>query len=169
MASSNDAPLALYVAAYSDPDAAQADWDAAKELKRSKMIDIEALVLLSRDDDGKIHEKDNDHTVGAGAILGAAGGLLVGLIFPPSLLASGAVGAGVGAGAGGLLKHHEKKEIKDEVADDLPPGSSGIVVLFDPTFATDIDKALPRATTVSKHDVDKQSAEDAKAAATKSA
>ena len=104
--------------------------------------------------------------VGVGAVLGAAGGLLVGLIFPPSMLAAGAVGAGIGAGAGGLLSHVEKKEIKADVADDLPPGSSGIIVVFDPTFTDAVDKALPQASTVSKHDVDKQSAKDAAGNAT---
>ena len=166
---SNDTPLALYIAAYTDPDAAQVDWDAFKELRKDKVIQAEALVLVSRDADGKIHEKDNAPNVGVGAVLGAAGGLLVGLIFPPSLLAAGAVGAGIGAGAGGLLSHHEKKEIKAEVADDLPPGSSGIIVLFDPSFTDAVDKALAKASNVSKHDVDPRSAEAAKAAASKGA
>ena len=166
---SNDTPLALYIAAYTDPDAAQVDWDAFKELRKDKVIEVEALVLVSRDADGKIHEKDNVPNVGVGAVLGAAGGLLVGLIFPPSLLAAGAVGAGIGAGAGGLVSHYEKKEIKAEVADDLPPGSSGIIVVFDPSFTDAVDKALPQASNVSKHDVDPQSAEAAKSAAAEGA
>ena len=162
---SHDAPLALYIAAYTDPDAAQVDWDAFKQLRKDKVIQVEGLVLVTRDAEGKIHEKDNIPNVGVGAVLGAAGGLLVGLIFPPSLLAAGAVGAGIGAGTGGLLSHVEKKEIKAEVADDLAPGSSGIVVLFDPSFTDAVDKALPKANKVLKHDVDPKSAEAAKAAA----
>ena len=166
MASENDTPVALYVAAYSDPDAAQTDWDAIKELAKDKVITVDGLVLVSRDLDGKIDVKDDAHVVGAGAVLGAAGGLLIGLIFPPAFLASGLVGAGIGAGAGGLLSHHEKSEIKDEVVDDLPPGSSGIVALFEPGSAAEIEKALPKADKVSKHEVDKASAEQAKAAST---
>jgi hypothetical protein len=57
--------------------------------------------------------------------------LLIGLICPPALLASGLVGAGVGAGIGGLVSHSDKNEIKNEVADDVPPGSSAIVALFE--------------------------------------
>ena len=126
-----------------DPDAAQVDWDAFKELRKDKVIQVEGLVLVSRDADGKIHEKDNVPNVGVGAVLGAAGGLLVGLIFPPSMLAAGAVGAGIGAGAGGLLSHLEKKEIKADVADDLPPGSSGIIVVFDPLHRRGRQGAAP--------------------------
>ena len=116
--------------------------------------------------DGKIDIKDNAHTVGHGAAWGAGIGLLIGAIFPPALLASGLVGAGVGAGTGGLISHAEKSAIKDEVADDVPPGSSAIVALFEGRWVADIEKALPKADKVSKHQVDKQSADTAKAAAT---
>jgi uncharacterized membrane protein len=167
MTSESDIPVGLYVAAYSDPDAAQADWEDIKELAQEKVITVEALVLVSRDADGKIHEQDNAHTVGVGTVLGAAGGFLIGLIFPPALLASTTVGAGVGAGVGGLVSHHEKKEIKAEVANDLPLGSSGIVVLFDETWVTEVEKALSKPDNVSKHKVDKQSVEHAKTEAPK--
>lgn len=165
MGSDSDTPDFLYIAAYADPDAAQADWDDIKELAKDKTIAVDGLVLVSRDYDGKIHEKDNAHTVGVGTAIGAAGGLLVGLIFPPAMLAAGAVGAGVGAGFGGLVSHSEKKEIKGEVADDVPPGSSAIVALFEEGSAAAIEKALPKADKVSKHDVDKDSVKQAEAAA----
>ncbi len=76
------------------------------------------------------------------------------------------VGAGVG-GAGGLVSHHEKKEIKAEVANDLPVGSSGIVVLLDERCVADAEKALSKADNVSKHEVDKDSVEQAKTEAPK--
>jgi len=167
MAHASDVPVDLYIAAYSDPDAAQEDWDAIKELAKEKVIKVEALVLVSRDADGKIHEKDNAHTVGIGTALGAAGGLLIGLIFPPALLAWTAGGAAVGAGVGGLVSHHEKKEIKAEVANDLPVGSSGIVVLLDEEWVAEAEKALSKADSISTHKVDKHSVEHAKAEAPK--
>ena len=91
-----------------------------------------------------------------------AGGLLVGLIFPPAFLASGVVGAGIGAGVGGLISHKEKKQIKAEVADDLPPNSSGIVALFDEQWTSQVTQALKDANNVSKHQVDKDGVEQAK-------
>jgi uncharacterized membrane protein len=165
MAQSNESPVDLYVAAYDDANAAQADWDAIKQLADDQVIVLDSLVLVRRDADGKIHEKDNAHIVGGAATLGAAGGLLVGLIFPPAFIASGVVGAGIGAGIGGLVSHSEKKEIKAEVADDLPPNSSGIVALFEEQWAADVEKALKGADDVSKHEVDLQSVEKAKDAA----
>ncbi|MGN6379973.1 MAG: DUF1269 domain-containing protein [Gaiellales bacterium] len=159
------APVDLYIAAYSDEHAAEADWVAIKELARGGIITVDALVLVSRDDDGKIHVKDNAHEVGVGATLGAVGGAVIGLIFPPSLLASAVVGGAIGAGAGGLLDHRMKKHIKADVEDTLPPGSSGIVALFEERWVTAIDKALAKADKVSRHEVDAASAEDVKAKA----
>ena len=165
MTDQSQVPVDLYIAAYDDPNAAQADWDAIKELAQQKVITVDALVLVSRDMDGKIDVKDNFHTVGVAAGLGAAGGLLIGLIFPPAFLASGVVGAGIGAGVGGLVSHASKKDIKEEVADSLPPGSSGIVALFDERWVAEVEKATANADKVSKHEVDKDSAEEAKKAA----
>jgi uncharacterized membrane protein len=141
----DDAPVDLYVAAYDDPDAAQQDWDRIKRLASEKVVRVEALVLVSRDTDGKIHVKDDAHEAGIGAVVGAVGGALVGLIFPPALLASAAVGAGIGAGAGTVLDQVQKHEIKTEVEATMPPGSSGIVALIEERWVTDVQKALANA------------------------
>jgi uncharacterized membrane protein len=167
MATDTDAPVDLYVAAYLDPDAARADWDAIKQLADDDVIKVEGLILVSRRSDGKIHVDDNFHTARKGAAWGAVGGAVVGLIFPPSLLAGALVGAGAGAGVGGLKSHAEKKEIKAEVEDTLPLNSSGIVALFDEQWATDVDKALSKASKVTKDQVDGKSAKAVKSAAAK--
>jgi len=166
MTSDNGNPVDLYIAAYSDPDAAKTDWDDIKGLASDGTIKVEGLVLVRRGEDGKIDVEDNAHTVGHGAAWGAGVGALIGVIFPPALLASALVGAGVGAGVGGLVSHSEKGEIKDEVQDDVPPGSSAIVALFEDRWEEQIEKALPKADKVSKHQVDKESADQAKATAT---
>ena len=165
MAPTSDAPVDLYIAVYDDADAAQADWDAIKELVKEDMITLDGLVLVSRGDDEKIHVDDTFHETRKGAVIGAVGGLVVGLIFPPAFLASGVVGAGIGAGVGGLVSHHEKKEIKEEVEDVLPPNSSAIVALFEERWVEDVEKALANSDKVTKHEVDRESADEVKAAA----
>jgi len=96
------------------------------------------------------------------------GGAIIGLIFPPSLLASAVVGGGIGAGAGALLDHHLKSEIKADVEDSLPPNSSGIVAVFEERWVTEIEKQLRNAEKVAKHQVDADSVESVKAEAAKS-
>ncbi|HEU5483743.1 MAG TPA: DUF1269 domain-containing protein [Microlunatus sp.] len=144
-------PLDLYIAAYDDPDAAEQDWASIKQLEKDKIISVEALVLVNRADDGKIHIKDNAHSVGAGAVIGGVGGAIVGLIFPPALLASAAVGAGIGAGAGAAVKQLEKHQVKADIERTLPPGSSGIIVLLEERWVTDVGGALPRAVKSEQH------------------
>ena len=90
-----DAPMDLYIATYSDPDAAQQDWDDIKQLARDDVITVDGLVLVSRDADGKIDVKDNAHDVGKGAALGAVGGAVIGLIFPRRSSHQAVVGAGI--------------------------------------------------------------------------
>ena len=158
-------PVDLYIATYSDPGAAQEDWDDIKQLARDDVIAVDGLVLVSRNDDGKIEVKDNANDVGRGAAVGAVGGAIIGLIFPPAFLASAAVGAGVGAGAGAIRDRREKKEIKADVEEVLPPGSSGIVALFEEQWVENVEKALANADNVNKHEVDADSAEDVKSAA----
>jgi uncharacterized membrane protein len=144
---------------------AREDWDTLKQLAKDDMIKVDGLILVSRRTDGKIHVDDDFHETRKGAKWGAVGGAVVGLIFPPALIASAAVGAGVGAGIGGLVSHGQKKQIKADVEDVLPLNSSGIVAVFEEQWEDDIDSALSNAKKVTKEKVDRDSAEEVKAAA----
>jgi uncharacterized membrane protein len=167
MASTSEAPVDLYIAAYPDPDAARGDWDSIKKLAKDDLIKVDGLILVSRRADGKIHVDDDFHETAKGATWGAVGGAVIGLIFPPALLASAAVGAGIGASAGALVSHAQKEEIKYDVEETLPLNSSAIVAVFEEQWADDIDKALSSSSDVTKEKVDSDSADQVKAAASK--
>jgi uncharacterized membrane protein len=162
---SSDVPVDLYLAVYDGEDTAQEDWDAIKALAKDDVITVLALVLLSREqgEDGKIHVKDNGHEVGVGATVGAVGGALVGLIFPPAFLASAVVGAGLGAGTGALVDHHMKKEIRADVEQDMPPGSSAILAVFEERWVAEVEAALAKAEKLTRHKVAKADVEAAPA------
>ena len=160
-----DAPVALYIAAYGDDSAAQSDWDTLKQMEDDDVIDLDGLLLVSRDADGKIDVKDDAGSAKRGGLIGAVGGAIVGLLFPPSLLAGALVGGGIGAGIGGLMSHSDKKAIKENVEQALPLNSSGIIALFEVTWEPQVDKALADADSISKHGVDADSADELKAAA----
>jgi uncharacterized membrane protein len=99
-------------------------------------------------------------------VIGAVGGAVIGLIFPPAIIASAAVGAGIGAGTGAILDHKNKQEIKADVEEALPPNSSGIVALFEERWVDDVEKALAKADKITKHEVDSDSAKEVKETAT---
>ncbi len=165
MAKGSDVPVDLYIAAYDDPDAAQADFDALKELVRGGVIFVDAAVLVSRDAEGKISVKENAHEVAKGSMVGAVGGLVLGLIFPPGIIAATVVGGAAGAGIGGLMSHHREREIKKDVEEVLPVGSSGIVAVFDEIWVAQVEKALAKAAKIDKEQVDPDSVEQVKEAA----
>src|SRR5689334_16433248 len=56
-----DDPVALYIAAYDDPNAAQQDYDALKELVKAGAIFVDVAALVARDDEGKLYVKENRH------------------------------------------------------------------------------------------------------------
>ena len=89
------ASVAVYIAAYGDDSGAQSDWDALKQMANDDVIELDGLLLVSRGADGKIEVKDNAHTVKHGTVIGAVGGAIVGLIFPPALLGAAILGAQV--------------------------------------------------------------------------
>ena len=162
---SNDVPVDLYIAAYGDADGAQADFDGLKELVKEGVIFVDVAVLVSRDDEGKITVKENAHEVAKGSMIGAAAGVVIGLIFPPSIIASAVVTGAGGAAVGGLMSHHREHEIKKDVEDVLPKDSSGIIAVFDEVWVTQVEKALAKAEKIDKEKVDKASMEQAKEAA----
>jgi uncharacterized membrane protein len=162
-----DDPRLLYIAAYHDPDSARGDFDALKELVRDGAIFIDVAVLVSRDDDGKVKVDENAHEVAGGSMVGAAAGFVIGLIFPPGLIAATVAGGAAGAGLGGLLSHHRGTEIKKDVEQVLPIGSSGIVTVFDVTLKPKVDDALSKAAKVDEEEIDGASVERVKDAAAK--
>ena len=145
MADEDEVTQDLYVAAYGDSAAAEAAWNSLRQLAADDVIEVEALALVERDSDGKIHVKDTSHETGTGAKIGAVGGALVGLIFPPSLLATAALGAGLGAGTGAVVDRVRKRRIEADVEWALPPDSSGVVVVFDEQWVAEVEKALTGA------------------------
>ena len=103
-------------------------------------------VVASRDDAGEVtvDEHGAASPVAGGTVLGATGGLVVGLFAPPLLLAT-AIGAGIGAAIGGLTKRHQEKKMGVDLEEYLPAGSSAVIVVVDDMYADRVDKALTKS------------------------
>jgi len=106
-----------------------------------------------------------DHTTRRGLGWGVVGGVVLGVIFPPSILASAVVLGAAGAASGALVERHHKKELADELQDAIEPGHSGIIALVSDPSVVEIQKALDKADRVVAKAVDKVAAEEMKAAA----
>jgi uncharacterized membrane protein len=160
----NDVPLDIYIAGYGDPESARADFDALKAAEREGLVVIDGAILVSRDTDGELHvDETGDHDVFKGATVGIAGGFVLGLFAPP-LLGAIVVGGLIGGLTGKLVKHHEEKGIARDLEDTIPPGTSGVVAVFEEVWVEAVEQRLAKAERKALKEADRQTAKELKAA-----
>jgi len=92
----------IYIGTYRDEAAARADYDVVKDLHAAGAVGTYDASVVTKDDTGKVHVNKDEMSTRHGAWGGAAVGAVVGILFPPSLIAGAAVGAAAG-GVGGHL------------------------------------------------------------------
>ena len=128
---SDNEQLDVLIAVYLIPDLAQQDFDAYAKLAGDGEIVTDGVALVVKDAEGEVHvQETGDHLGRKGVKAGAGAGLVVGLFAPP-LLAATAVGAAAGGLAGKFARHRAKAGIGDKLDDALPPGSAGIIAIYD--------------------------------------
>jgi uncharacterized membrane protein len=153
----------VLIAAYLFEDLAKQDFEAVLKLAEQKTITVEGVVLVQKDADGKVHVTETgDHLGRKGAEIGGGVGLVVGLFAPP-LLAATVVGAAAGAVMGKFAKHRLESGIAEKMDAALPPGSGGVIAVYDSEGADAVDKALPNAVKKSVAHIDGTSAKKLKA------
>jgi uncharacterized membrane protein len=153
----------VLIAAYLFEDLAKQDFDAVLKLAEDKTITVEGIVLVQKDSDGEVHVTETgDHLGRKGLKMGAGVGLAVGLLAPP-LLAATAVGAAAGGVTGKFAKHRLESGIGEKMDAALPPGSGGVIAVYDSDGAATVDKALANAVKKSVAHIDGTKAKDLKA------
>ena len=91
--------------------------------------------------------------------------IALGVIFPPSILASAAVLGGAGAGVGKVRELRNKNELAKELEDAILPGHSGLLALVSDPGEVEIRKALEKADRIVEGAIEDVVAKDIKAAA----
>ena len=99
------------------------------KLQKEYLIDMEDVVVVTKDDKGKVKLHQAVNLTAAGAVGGAFWGMLIGLIFLNPLLGA-AIGAGAGALSGKLRDVGISDNFMKELAETFKPGSSALFVLF---------------------------------------
>jgi uncharacterized membrane protein len=154
----------VVIAAYLIPDLAQKDFDGLVKLVGDKQLKVEGVALVSNDADGNVSVKETgDHLGRKGLEIGGGVGLAVGLLAPP-LLASVVVGGAAGGLIGKFARHRVESGLEDKMGAALPPGSAGIVAIYDREKASTVDAALASAVKKSVAQVDGHGAKQLKAA-----
>lgn len=98
------------------------------KMQKAYLIDMEDVVVVTKDDNGKVKLHQAVNLSAAGAVGGGFWGMLIGLVFLNPLL-----GAAVGAGAGALSGKFSDIGIDDEfmkgLAQSFQPGCSAVFIL----------------------------------------
>lgn len=114
---------------------------ALAKLQKEYLIEMEDVVVVTKDDKGKVKLHQAVNLTAAGAVGGGFWGMLIGMIFLNPLL-----GAAVGAGAGALSGRFTDIGIDDAFMKDLgeqfQPGCSAIFILVKKATPDKIMEAL---------------------------
>src|SRR5262245_42598771 len=146
----------VFVGGYRDVESATADFDSLTQLVADKKLEIEAAILITHDQDGTVSVRQTaDRRGRKGVEWGGAVGLLVGLAAPP-VLATTAAGAVVGGLVGRFVDKRVETEMHDKIGENLPPGTAGIIALFDDDQRLAVQQALPGALAKSIVETDKK-------------
>jgi uncharacterized membrane protein len=162
----SDGEYTLFVADFTDPDAAWAAYEALKSIEDGQRVAIEGVVVVKKGADGKLEvQKVTDHSTRSGLKWGVVGGVVLGVLFPPSIIGSAAAFGVAGAAVGKARELHHRGELAQELEDVIEPGHSGILALVSDPGAIEIRKALDKADAIVEKAVDNVTANDIKAAA----
>lgn len=162
----SDGAYTLFVADFDDTEVALEAYELLKEVEDGATVEIEGVLVVKRDEDGTLTvQKVTDHSTRRGLGWGVLGGVVLGVLFPPSILGSAVVLGAGGAAIGKAREVHHKKELAEELQDAIAPGHSGIIALVSDPGEIRIRKALEKADRVVEKAVDKTVADDLKAAA----
>ncbi len=160
----SDTEFDVVIAAYLIPDLAQREFDGLVKLVEDGQLEVEGVALVTADVDGTVAVKETgDHLGRKGLEIGGGVGLAVGLFAPP-LLAATVVGGAVGGVVGKFARHRVESGLEDKMGAALPPGSAGIVAIYDRAKTDTVNTTLASAVRKSVAQVDRGGAKGLKAA-----
>src|SRR5664279_92128 len=147
-----DNQVQLFVAAFDNEAQAGLALKDFRAMDREGSIDlIDAVVLVHGSDDKVRFEETADPSGKKWAKRGAIAGGLVGLIFPPSIIA----GSAIGAAGGGVWGKIRDKGFKDEdlkaIGQSLDPGTSAIIAIAEDRVIERLQTGLEGYNRIARH------------------
>jgi uncharacterized membrane protein len=161
-----DYDYAVIVAAFDNEDAAYSVYEALRDAEASGGLGIEGVLVVKTDDQTRVKiQKMTDHSTKTGVKWGAVGGVLLGIFFPPSIIAATVGTAAVGGVLGKVRDEWHKSEVGDALYGALGPNASGILALVSAADVAAVKAKMPQATKVRTAGVDDTTAQSIKDAA----
>jgi uncharacterized membrane protein len=140
----NPEAVFIYIGTYPSEAAAQADYDVVKDLHAVGAVGSYDAAVVTKDASGKVHENKDEMATRHGAWGGAAVGALIGILFPPAIIATAAAGAAVGGVSGHLWRGMSRADVK-ELGQLIDDGQAALVIVGESKVAQAVDKATLKA------------------------
>ena len=151
----------IYIGTYPSEAAARDDYGVVKDLHAAGAVGTYDAAVVTKDDAGKVHVNKDEMATRHGAWGGAAVGAVVGILFPPSLIAGAAIGAAAGGVGGHLWRGMSRSDVK-ELGDIIDDGQAALVIVGESKVEQALEKAglkaekhVAKELDVSTKDVDK--------------
>lgn len=134
----------IYIGTYSNESQARNDYQVVKELHSGGAVGTYDAAVITKDVKGKVHINKDETATRHGAWGGAAAGAVVGLLFPPSIIASSLVGAAAGGVGGHLWRGMSRSDVK-ELGELIDTGEAALLVVGESKVEQALDKATLKA------------------------
>ena len=151
----------IYIGTYPSEAGARADYDIVKDLHAVDAVGTYDASVVTKDDSGQVHVNKDEMATRHGAWGGAAGGAFIGLLFPPAIIGTAAVGAAVGGVSGHLWRGMSRADVK-EFGELIDAGQAALVIVGESTLAQAVEKAglkaeqeIAKELDVSSKDIDR--------------
>ena len=144
MADKENQVVFVFIGSYGSVDDALMDYAAVKDLYHNGVIDTYDAAVVEKDADGNVHVHKHEKPTQKGAWTGIAVGAVVGVLFPPSIIASAAVGGVAGGLIGHVWRGMSRSDMKD-LGEYLDDGTAALVVVGKSSLEEKIAKATAKA------------------------
>jgi uncharacterized membrane protein len=137
--------VAVIAGGYQSKEDAKDDLESVRMLHSVENLGTYDAAIVEKKPGGKVDvaggtEVPTQHSAGSGLAAGA----VVGLIFPPSMIVTGAIGAGIGGLVGHLKSGMKSKDVK-QVGDALNEGQAALIVVVDAIKAQRVIQVMAKA------------------------
>lgn len=149
--STDPSEVQILFAVFDTDAAAQAAEGQIEAMAQQGYLALGDVALARMGDDGKVKVNDfaDEHKKGWGT--GAIVGGVVGLIFPPAIIAS----AVVGGGAGGLYHHFRDKGLNnkelEQLGQQLNPGQTALIAVVQDQFLNQVEGGIENYSKLSQY------------------
>lgn len=136
----------VVVAAFDDEAAATTAMDRLMQMRREGQIELKAMAIVHRDDEGRLHIKEtNDPGAVRGAVVGGAVGGVIGLLLGPLAIPAAAAGAAIGALTEKLHDAGIEDSKLERLGEGLKAGIAAVVAMTTAEASSEVQRIVREA------------------------